>query len=168
MIGALLLDPFGIINSELLGPSTQRTVTDPLFFRFRFGANVHLLIARGELQTPLSLPQGLVGVLLVSGVPWNRQSTYDTPLSYFDLRADLIFPFKMGLELFLRGMIVGDRDQRASVRITHVLTAERLRPSKSTASRRISPPLARHPSSASRARLRRPASASSDPAALPA
>lgn len=109
LLGAWLLDPFGGINQELLGPSTQRTVLDPLFVRFRFGANAHLLIDQGEVQRLPSPPQALAGVLLVSGAPWNSQTTYDTPFSYFDLRADLTVPFKVGVELFVRGMLVGQR-----------------------------------------------------------
>lgn len=109
MIGAFLLDPFGVINADLLGPSSQRTEAEPLFVRFRFGASAHLLLDQGEVDSFPSAPQALVDVLLVSGAPWNVESTYRAPLSYFDLRANLIFPVKTGAEIFVHGMLVGQR-----------------------------------------------------------
>jgi hypothetical protein len=109
VLGAALLDPFGAINYELLGESTQTTTGDPLFMRWQFGATAHLLVEGGELQTPRTPTQGMVGVLLVSGVPWNQQSTYEAPLSYFDLRADLAFPVQLDANLFIRGLLAGQR-----------------------------------------------------------
>jgi hypothetical protein len=110
-IGATLLDPMGAINGALLDdPSPEDVTLDPIFMRWQFGAGAGVVINRDANQpadrTPL---QAVVAVLLVSGPPWDPRSTYDAPLSYFDLRADISFPSKVVGNLFIRGLLAGNR-----------------------------------------------------------
>lgn len=110
VLAASLLDPFAFINGELLGDSTQGEVLEPMFVRWQLGATGGVLMEENE-RTSRHPVQAVAGVLLVSGAPWNRRSAYDTPLSYFDLRAELelSFPFKVMANLFVRGLLVGAR-----------------------------------------------------------
>ncbi len=110
-IGATILDPMGALNGELFEENlSDDEPLDPLFVRWQLGASASMVVDRDDQvprdRTPL---QGLIAVLLVSGAPWDSRSTYDAPLSYFDLRADLSFPFKVVGNVFIRGLLSGIR-----------------------------------------------------------
>lgn len=116
-IGAALLDPMGALNAELLGEQWSSDVLDdPAFVRWQFGATAATVFDRVyEVQRDRTPPQAVVAVLLVSGAPWNPRATYEVPLSYFDLRADLSFPFKVVGNIFIRGLLFGQRFGPAGV-----------------------------------------------------
>ena len=118
-LGATLLDPMGALNSVLLGDPPEEDVTQmPLFVRWQFGASTSVVMDRVDnQQRDRAPPQALVALLMVSGPPWDPRSTYDAPLSYFDLRADLSFPFKVVGNVFIRGLLTGRRfgDRRGSL-----------------------------------------------------
>lgn len=110
LLGAAVMDPFGAINGELLGTaSTRDTALDPMFVRWQFGATAGVMLASNGRERQVSLPQAIIAVLVVSGAPWLPDSTYDTPLSYFDARADLAFPLDVVGNLFIRGLLLGGR-----------------------------------------------------------
>lgn len=111
LLGAGLLDPLGALNGELLeSPAPVDVTLDPLFYRWQFGASAGMVVDRVDrLPRDRTPPQALVGVLLVAGAPWDLHSTYDSPLSYFDLRADLSFPSKVVGNIFIRGLLTGRR-----------------------------------------------------------
>ncbi len=111
LIGATLLDPMGALNLALLGEPPEEAVNSmPLFVRWQFGASTSVVMDRvDQQQRDRAPPQALVALLLVSGPPWDPRSTYDAPLSYFDLRADLSFPFKVVGNVFIRGLLSGKR-----------------------------------------------------------
>jgi len=110
-LGATLLDPMGALNLALLGDPPEEDVTlTPLFVRWQFGASASVVVDRVDEQPrDRAPPQALVALLMVSGPPWDSRSNYDAPLSYFDLRADLSFPFKVVGNVFIRGLLVGRR-----------------------------------------------------------
>lgn len=110
-IGATLLDPMTAITEGFLGqPHVEDVTLDPLFVRWEFGATAGGVFDRntGERENRMPL-QALVSVLMVSGPPWDPRSTYDEPLSYFDLRADLAFPRAVVGNIFIRGLLWGSR-----------------------------------------------------------
>lgn len=111
VIGATLLDPMGAINGALLEELPAEDVRlDPMFVRWQFGATAGVVVDEADrLPRDRLPPQALVAVLLVSGPPWDPRSTYDSPLSYFDLRADLSFPTKVVGNIFIRGLLRGSR-----------------------------------------------------------
>jgi hypothetical protein len=111
-IGATLLDPMGALNGALLDRSQQQEdiTLDPLFMRWQLGASAGIVVDRANREPRDRMPpQALAAVLLVSGPPWDPRSTYDSPLSYFDLRADLSFPSKVVGNIFIRGLLLGSR-----------------------------------------------------------
>ncbi len=111
VLGATLLDPMGALNAELVEPRAVEDITlDPLFVRWQLGASASFVLAEAQAEPRDRTPaQVLLAVLLVSGPPWDARSTYDAPLSYFDLRADLSFPSKVVGNAFIRGLLVGRR-----------------------------------------------------------
>lgn len=110
-LGATLLDPMGSLNEVLLEhPGAEDVTLDPIFVRWQFGATAGAVVDQADLEPRDRMPpQALVAVLLVSGPPWDPRSSYETPLSYFDLRADLAFPTKVVGNLFIRGLLSGSR-----------------------------------------------------------
>ena len=110
VVSATLLDPLGALNGALLEERDEDITLDPLFVRWQFGATAGVVIDQSDrLPRDRMPPQALVAVLLVSGAPWDPRSTYDAPLSYFDLRADLSFPSKVVGNIFIRGLLAGGR-----------------------------------------------------------
>jgi opacity protein-like surface antigen len=118
LIGATLLDPLGTINDGLFeAPPIEDVTLDPLFVRWQAGATAGAVVdVSNEVLRDRMRPQALISVLLISGPPWDSRSTYDSPLSYFDLRADLAFPSKVVGNVFIRGLLVGTRFETQTVR----------------------------------------------------
>ena len=111
ILGATLLDPMGAINDALLPPPEVEDGTlDPLLMRWQVGATMGAVVDRTNGRAADRMPpQAVVAVQLVSGPPWDDRSSYDTPLSYFDLRADLSFPTRVVGDLFVRGSLAATR-----------------------------------------------------------
>lgn len=109
-VGAALLDPLGALNGQLIDePPLQDVTLDPLTVRWQFGATAGVVVEEHPPMRIVDRTQALVAVLLVSGPPWNPGSTYDGPLSYFELRAHLSFPRKVVGDIFIRGLLSGSR-----------------------------------------------------------
>lgn len=115
ILGAALLDPLGALNGTLLEPPTVQDVTlDPLLLDWSFGVTAGVVANAANAQPTIEARdrlQALVAVHLISGPPWDARSTYDTPLSYFDLYAELSFPRKVVGDIFIRGLLQGSRFQ---------------------------------------------------------
>lgn len=111
LVGAAILDPMGALQGGLFEASAgEDEPLAPTFLRWQLGAAASVVVDRADQHTEArSTPQALVTVLLVAGAPWDPRSTYDAPLSYFDLRADLSFPSKVVGNVFIRGLLVGGR-----------------------------------------------------------
>lgn len=110
-LGATLLDPLGAITEGFLGqPAVEDVTLDPVSMRWSAGVTAGVVVDRatGEREDRMP-PQALVSVLMLAGPPWDPRSTYDAPLSYFDLRADLSFPRVVVGNLFIRGLLTGTR-----------------------------------------------------------